>query len=317
MFRDILAPCAVIAAWLALEPIYQASYSWLLQSFTPTWAYIVGSNIITIGVYWVAVIPLSIIDWWPTEWSMSIRIQNPIDLRSQNEHFSPSRMTRRLATSGNWEHAMMMSPAWNSRRAALFWQAIRESARNQLVGLVFGAALIILANDRPSDDALTTSWFGMLFYIALTMVVNDAFFFYFHRLMHTRWLYPLHKPHHQYVSPFAAAAIACHPVEHMICNILPVISSPVIVGAPLTVTWFWMTLALFNVTVMSHSGYNWPGIPTSGEAHDWHHLYLDEYFGASGIFDWLHGTDCKFRASKQARRMGATTRAEFQRITFE
>jgi sterol desaturase/sphingolipid hydroxylase (fatty acid hydroxylase superfamily) len=306
MYRIVIPIGVMLAAWFVLEPTYLAAYNWLLQYMPAVTAYVVMSNFITTGVYWLAVIPLSVVDWWPTEWSMGIRMQNTLEL---GEH-STSRNTYATGLA-NWERAMCMSPAWNTRRAQLFWQAICESMRNQVVGFLFGA--IVALGVRP--DGLTTSWWMAAVRIAIAVVINDGIFYYMHRLMHTSWFYPIHKPHHKYTSPFAAAAIACHPLEHMLCNVLPVMSAPVLAGAPLTVTWFWYTLALLNVTVFSHSGYNWPGIG-NGEAHDWHHLHLNEYFGASGLFDWLHGTDRQFRASRQGLRVSAATRAEFQRITF-
>lgn len=284
----------VAALWF-VEPAYVALYNELDRLF-PGSAYLIGSNFITTAVYWVAVIPFSILDWYPTEWSMSIRIQNPIDMNRPHDV----------------EAAQNMSPARNARRRQLFWTAVWQSARNQAVGMVFGA-LLIWAGAQPRVGA--AGW-ALPLYIAASIVVTDGLFYYLHRLMHTRPLYPIHKQHHQYVSPFAAAAIACHPIEHIICNVFPVMMAPVIVEMPAAATWIWYTIAILNVTVFSHSGYNLPGIPTSGEAHDWHHLYMDEYFGASGLFDWLHGTDRRFRASIQGRRVAVTTREEFQQITF-
>ncbi len=60
--------------------------------------------------------------------------------------------------------------------------------------------------------------------------------------------------------------------------------------------WLWISTAVFS-TLISHSGYHLPFLPSS-EAHDYHHAMFNQCFGFTGVLDYLHGTDAKFRKSK-------------------
>jgi lathosterol oxidase len=45
------------------------------------------------------------------------------------------------------------------------------------------------------------------------VLVLDAWLYWKHRLLHTRWLFPLHRAHHAYRDPTAFAGFAVGPVE--------------------------------------------------------------------------------------------------------
>ncbi|XP_052898731.1 fatty acid hydroxylase domain-containing protein 2-like [Anopheles moucheti] len=65
-------------------------------------------------------------------------------------------------------------------------------------------------------------------------------------------------------------------------------------------TAIWFPLVILN-TIRDHCGYHLPFFPSS-EYHDYHHAKFTECFGTFGYLDWLHGTDTKFRKSKQHQR---------------
>jgi methylsterol monooxygenase len=55
------------------------------------------------------------------------------------------------------------------------------------------------------------------------LVVEEILFYYFHRLLHHPHVYKhIHKVHHQWTAPIAITAVYCHPIEHIVSNLLPV-----------------------------------------------------------------------------------------------
>ncbi|EAA04938.5 fatty acid hydroxylase domain-containing protein 2-like [Anopheles arabiensis] len=126
-------------------------------------------------------------------------------------------------------------------------------------------------------------------------------FYYVHRFLHIKPLYRLvHKKHHEWTAPFAWTAMYCHPIEHIISNMVPPMIGIQLMKAHVFTTAIWFPLVIFN-TIRDHCGYHLPFFPSS-EYHDYHHAKFTECFGTFGYLDWLHGTDTKFRKSKQHQR---------------
>ncbi|KIH68700.1 fatty acid hydroxylase family protein [Ancylostoma duodenale] len=67
----------------------------------------------------------------------------------------------------------------------------------------------------------------------------------------------------------AITSIYCHPIEHALSNLAPVLLGPTLCGAHVTTLWIWACVAVMSTT-FSHSGYHFPFQP-SPEAHDYHH----------------------------------------------
>eukprot|EP01136_Pigoraptor_vietnamica_P029353 Opistho-1_new@87445 len=103
--------------------------------------------------------------------------------------------------------------------------------------------------------------------------------------------------HHEWTAPIGISALYCHPLEFFLSNLFPIIIGPLVMGSHLLTMWLWFSLAII-VTVNVHSGYHFPLMP-SPEFHDFHHLKFNTNYGVIGVLDYLHGTDKKFRASKQ------------------
>ncbi|XP_050934661.1 fatty acid hydroxylase domain-containing protein 2 isoform X1 [Lates calcarifer] len=137
--------------------------------------------------------------------------------------------------------------------------------------------------------------------LAAFAILEEILFYYSHRLFHHPGLYKhFHKQHHEWTAPIGVVAIYAHPLEHVISNMLPVVIGPVILGSHLSTTTLWYCLALVSTTI-SHCGYHLPFLP-SPEFHDFHHLRFNQCFGVFGVLDRLHGTDTKFRQTKQYER---------------
>jgi methylsterol monooxygenase len=125
---------------------------------------------------------------------------------------------------------------------------------------------------------------GTMSDLIVCVVAEEVCFYYLHRLFHTKMLYRLHKIHHEFTSPSALTTAYAHPIEHVVCNLLPLFAGPLLVRPPLT-TWMMWWMAAIASTMISHSGYTWLN---SGH-HDAHHRLQNVNFGL-GMLDRLHGT---------------------------
>jgi fatty acid hydroxylase domain-containing protein 2 len=121
----------------------------------------------------------------------------------------------------------------------------------------------ILLTDIPSFTTVMIHLIGCI-------LIDEIGFYYSHRLMHHGVLYKwIHKQHHEWTSPVAITAIYCHPIEHLLSNVLPVGLGPVLMKSHVGVGWIWYTIALLT-TLNNHSGYHFP-LCHSSEFHDFHH----------------------------------------------
>ena len=116
----------------------------------------------------------------------------------------------------------------------------------------------------------------------IVLVLGTELWFYFsHRLLHSRYLYPYHKIHHLYTEPTAVTALYCHGFEFIFCNFLSVVWTQMFIDYPWYILLMWYSLTAFNTT-RSHQlvdGY-----------HYIHHGNSKKNFGVLGIFDHLMGT---------------------------
>ncbi|XP_033954098.1 fatty acid hydroxylase domain-containing protein 2 [Pseudochaenichthys georgianus] len=171
--------------------------------------------------------------------------------------------------------------------------------------MVVVARSLMTMNGNPCGPELP-AFHWALAELAFFSLLEEFMFYYSHRLFHHPSLYKrFHKQHHEWTAPIGVVCIYAHPLEHMISNMLPVALGPVLLGSHVTTTAMWYSLALISTTI-SHCGYHLPFLP-SPEFHDFHHLRFNQCFGVIGILDRLHGTDTKFRQTKQYERHAVLT----------
>lgn len=67
------------------------------------------------------------------------------------------------------------------------------------------------------DDPLKYGWAWLLLSLPVAIVLHDFYFYWTHRLLHTRWLFRhVHGVHHRSRNPSPWASLSFHPVEALI-----------------------------------------------------------------------------------------------------
>ncbi|GFY57906.1 very-long-chain aldehyde decarbonylase GL1-11, partial [Trichonephila inaurata madagascariensis] len=152
-------------------------------------------------------------------------------------------------------------------------KVIMQVLINQFVfGILFGFGYYYFLIWRGYDSGKTIPTFQrFVFDFAVYNLIEEAGFYYGHRLLHHPRLYKyIHKQHHEWTAPIAITATYCHPIEYCFCNLFPVLLGPSLLGSHPFTAWIWFLAATMN-TLNSHSGYHFPFL-FSPEAHDYHHL---------------------------------------------
>jgi sterol desaturase/sphingolipid hydroxylase (fatty acid hydroxylase superfamily) len=147
------------------------------------------------------------------------------------------------------------------------------------------------------------SWREAVFHVVICIIVEDALFYWTHRLLHIPPLYRrFHKLHHQFYTPIGMAAEYAHPVEYVLSNSLPVLAGPLLTGCHLLTMWIWLFIRTVE-TLDGHSGYDFWWMPfryfpfRPGPAiHDFHHSHnLGNYGSFFQFWDWICGTDKAYK----------------------
>ncbi|XP_059485575.1 fatty acid hydroxylase domain-containing protein 2-like [Neocloeon triangulifer] len=130
--------------------------------------------------------------------------------------------------------------------------------------------------------------------LAAFIMIREIIFYYNHRIFHHRWFYKrFHKQHHEWTAPIAVMTLDCHPLEHLLCNLLPTVVGPSLYRSHPLINYVWFFLITLR-PVFTHSGYHLPFAPSS-ESHDFHHMVFNQNYGNIGIMDAIHGTDAQWR----------------------
>jgi hypothetical protein len=198
------------------------------------------------------------------------------------------------AETGPWHFAREAGAARN----AAFWANARSSVIATLLNVALTVPLAALNYDlsvrlgHRADAASFPSTPSVLAHMLFFALAEDCLFYWGHRTLHSSAaLYArVHKQHHAWVQSSAIAAEATHPLEFVICNVVPFAAGPLLSGAHLSLLYLWLTWRVTE-TVAHHSGYELPTdmfaiLPFQGDAraHDLHHARGGAVGGKSGNF---------------------------------
>jgi methylsterol monooxygenase len=174
-----------------------------------------------------------------------------------------------------------------------FWRAAGHAVLTKLVSeipLTFAAYPLFVWLGVETRAPLPSAA-RVLATLAFCLVVEDAWHYFAHRALHTRWGFDkIHYLHHHYTTPFGVAASYAHPLETMFTGFGTVL--PVLILRPhLSTMLLWIVLKQLQATAV-HSGYQFPWRPSrflpflvSAGFHDRHHRRFNRNYAPN--FVWL------------------------------
>lgn len=177
--------------------------------------------------------------------------------------------------------------------AAEWAQCLRHMLLNKLMSeipLTFAAYPIFVWLGVKKDGPLPGAW-TVVATLAVSFVIEDAWHYFAHRSLHTRWAYQhIHYMHHRYTTPFATAANYAHPLETVWTGFGTVL--PVLILRPHLFTLLvWVAVRQWQAMAV-HVGYDFPWrpsrfVPFVGGArfHDRHHRRFNRNYAPT--FVWL------------------------------
>ena len=150
------------------------------------------------------------------------------------------------------------------------------------VNLSISAYYIILCERYLENRERSKYIFRDLF---LWLILSDIAFYSIHYLFHTKYLYPLHLIHHQYIDTIGLTALYAHPLDYIFSNLIP-ITFPILLFKfeDFLIQWI-IIFSLSYTVIISHGGYKF--LP---KAHILHHLHRRVNYGLA-FTDKLMGTN--------------------------
>lgn len=136
-------------------------------------------------------------------------------------------------------------------------------------------------------------WLYLVISVVVTIFLHDAYFYWMHRLMHQKQLFPwVHRVHHISTNPSPWAAFAFHPLEAVVEAGIIILVAFLYPIHPLAIGIFLLFMMIYNV--YGHLGYElYPrGFSTSkigrwintSVNHNMHHQYFNGNYGLYFLF---------------------------------
>eukprot|EP00350_Pseudokeronopsis_sp_OXSARD2_P001614 CAMPEP_0170541912 /NCGR_PEP_ID=MMETSP0211-20121228/1514_1 /TAXON_ID=311385 /ORGANISM="Pseudokeronopsis sp., Strain OXSARD2" /LENGTH=244 /DNA_ID=CAMNT_0010844819 /DNA_START=213 /DNA_END=947 /DNA_ORIENTATION=+ len=158
---------------------------------------------------------------------------------------------------------------------------------------------------RVDPDSIPNSFFGeILPQIYFCMLLEDTYYYFGHRLLHTKYLYPwAHKMHHQYVQNVGIAAEYIHPLDFVFLSLASISLGPVLLGQRMHFVTFLLYATIRTCEGFdAHCGYEFPWSPVRllpltnpSTFHDFHHSgNIGNYAAWFCHWDYIFGTSDYF-----------------------
>lgn len=193
-------------------------------------------------------------------------------------------------------------------------QLLREVG-NTLLTMLFSSVVPVLLM-VSSREPLAEPWQLALLFVGL-LLLNDAWFYLVHRLLHTPWLFKrVHSVHHRSIAVNPFTSYSFHPIEGLALTlwVVPVL---LFVPVPLPLLGALQVLGLLN-NVNAHLGYElfprwFVRVPpfkwlTSSTFHNLHHASVVGNYGLMlRVWDRAFGTERADYEERFSRRLPETT----------
>jgi len=206
----------------------------------------------------------------------------------------------------------------NSLLNDLFYFLMRVSGLIPLIVLAISLGNFYVIKEYLSNILAFNLLFSIPVYLHIIPIVlfhSFAFYFY-HRLMHTKMFWEIHKVHHSAEDFNILLPYRNHPIDFLFAKII-IPSFTVMLGANTTVVLIYLLLnSVYQSMVHSEFAWNksWINeILITPEAHKIHHAteakYFDKNFGILTIWDRLFGTYCP--PTEKIEKIGVNERDDF------
>jgi sterol desaturase/sphingolipid hydroxylase (fatty acid hydroxylase superfamily) len=173
---------------------------------------------------------------------------------------------------------------------------------NQFVivpSLLFLTLYLRETKQRISYESWPSAW-EILWQVIFCMILEDFGFYWSHRFLHWKPIYPyIHKIHHEHRNVVSIASEYAHPVEFILGNVLPANLGIMILGSGIHcyTASLWIIIRIVKTTE-AHSGYQFPWsflTTLPGEAgsdfHNYHHSkFIGNYSSFFLFWDYAMGT---------------------------
>lgn len=187
-----------------------------------------------------------------------------------------------------------------SAQVDLLYVVLRLSGAMHLLAFVFSlGTMYYVANALHAtfDMGLLASVDSFIIQFGAVYVINTLVFYLAHRLMHTRWLWEIHKVHHAAADLNLVTSVRNHPIDFAIMTMLNAFPAAILGANPLVIVAYASVNGLYQSLVHSElplTGRGWDWIWITPAAHRVHHSNRPDHwnrnFGILTVWDKVFGT---------------------------